>query len=102
VPAVFLVLRLRGAHFAIGTRVLAEVLRLLFTLVKPFDAGTGMSLPISVVHEIAENRTARELIVYYVSLALGVGSVLLVFLWLRSRVEPPRCQSNPPDRRTSP
>jgi branched-chain amino acid transport system permease protein len=85
VPAAFLVFRLRGAHFAIGTWVLAEVLRLLFTLVKPFGAGTGMSLPISVVHEIAENRAARELIVYYVSLALGVGSVLLVFLWLRSR-----------------
>jgi branched-chain amino acid transport system permease protein len=85
VPAAFLVFRLRGAHFAIGTWVLAEVLRLLFTLVKPFGAGTGMSLPISIVHEIAENRATRELIVYYASLAIALGSVLLVFLWLRSR-----------------
>ena len=38
-------------HFAIGTWVLTEVLRLIFTLIKPFGAGTGMSLPISVVRE---------------------------------------------------
>jgi branched-chain amino acid transport system permease protein len=85
VPAAFLVFRLYGAHFAIGTWVLAEVLRLLFTLVKPFGQGTGMSLPISVVHAIAENRATREIVIYYVGLALGIGSVLLVFLWLRSR-----------------
>jgi branched-chain amino acid transport system permease protein len=85
VPAAFLVFRLYGAHFAIGTWVLAEVLRLLFTLVKPFGQGTGMSLPISVVHAIAENRATREIIIYYVGLALGIGSVFLVFLWLRSR-----------------
>jgi branched-chain amino acid transport system permease protein len=85
VPSAFLLFRLRGAHFAIGSWVLAEVLRLLFTLVKTFGAGTGMSLPISVVHEVAENRAARELIIYYTSFALGVGTVLLVFFWLRSR-----------------
>jgi branched-chain amino acid transport system permease protein len=85
VPAAFLAFRLRGAYFAIGTWVLAEVLRLLFTLVKPFGAGTGMSLPISIVHEIAESRATRELVVYYLSLALGVGTVAMVFLWLRSR-----------------
>ena len=56
VPTAFLAFRLRGAHFAIGTWVLAEVLRLIFTLIKPFGAGTGMSLPISVVRDIAENR----------------------------------------------
>ena len=44
-----------------------------------------MSLPISVVREIAESRTVRELIMYYTSLSLGIGTVLVVFLWLRSR-----------------
>jgi len=85
VPIAFVAFRLRGAHFAIGTWVIAEVLRLIFTLVRPFGQGTGMSLPISVVRAISENRTARELILYYFSIALGVGSVVLVFLWLRSR-----------------
>ena len=83
--ASFAVFRLRGAHFAIGTWVLAEVLRLLFTLVRPFGQGTGMSLPISVVHRISDSRSTREIVLYFVSLALGIGSVFLVFLWLRSR-----------------
>jgi branched-chain amino acid transport system permease protein len=84
-PTAFLAFRLRGAHFAIGTWVLAEVLRLVFTLIKPFGAGTGMSLPIAVVRDIAESRVVRELILYYVSLAIGIGAVLVIFLWLRSR-----------------
>jgi branched-chain amino acid transport system permease protein len=85
VPVGLLAFRLRGAHFAIGTWVIAEVLRLIFTLIRPFGQGTGMSLPISVVRAIAEGRTARELILYYFSLGLGIGSIVLVFLWLRSR-----------------
>ena len=85
IPTAFLAFRLRGAHFAIGTWVLAEVLRLIFTLIKPFGAGTGMSLPIAVVRDIAESRVIRELILYYVSLAVGIGTVILIFLWLRSR-----------------
>jgi branched-chain amino acid transport system permease protein len=56
IPTAFLAFRLRGAHFAIGTWVLAEVLRLIFTLIRPFGAGTGMSLPIVVVRDIAESR----------------------------------------------
>ncbi len=85
IPTAFLAFRLRGAHFAIGTWVLAEVLRLIFTLVQAFGAGTGMSLPIHVVLDISENRVIRELILYYVSVAIGIATVLLVFLWLRSR-----------------
>lgn len=85
ISTAFLAFRLRGAHFAIGTWVLAEVLRLIFTLVQAFGAGTGMSLPIHVVLDISENRVIRELILYYVSVAIGIATVLLVFLWLRSR-----------------
>jgi branched-chain amino acid transport system permease protein len=85
IPAAFLAFRLRGAHFAIGTWVLAEVLRLIFTLIRPFGAGTGMSLPISIVRDIADSRVVRELILYYISIAIGIGTVLLIFLWLRSR-----------------
>jgi branched-chain amino acid transport system permease protein len=85
IPTAFLAFRLQGANFAIGTWVLAEILRLLFTLIKPFGAGTGMSLPISVVRDIAENRATRELVLYYINLGIGIGTVFLVFLWLRSR-----------------
>jgi branched-chain amino acid transport system permease protein len=85
IPVAFFAFRLRGAHFAIGTWVLAEVLRLIFTLIKPFGAGTGMSLPISVVRDIAESALTRDTILYYASVAVGIGTVLLVFFWLRSR-----------------
>jgi branched-chain amino acid transport system permease protein len=84
-PTAFVVFRLRGAYFAIGTWVVAEVFRLLLALVKPLGGGTGMSLPVAVVRAVAESRSARDVIVYYLGLALGTGAVLLVLFWLRSR-----------------
>ncbi|HZB92450.1 MAG TPA: branched-chain amino acid ABC transporter permease [Stellaceae bacterium] len=84
-PTAFLVFRLRGAYFAIGTWVVAEVFRLLVALLKPLGGGTGMSLPVAVVRGIAEGRSVRDAIVYYLGLALGLGAVLLVLFWLRSR-----------------
>jgi branched-chain amino acid transport system permease protein len=84
-PTAFVVFRLRGAYFAIGTWVVAEVFRLLLALVKPLGGGTGMSLPVSVVRAVAESKTGRDLVLYYLGLGLGIGAVLLVFFWLRSR-----------------
>lgn len=83
--AAFLLFRLQGPHFAIGAWALAEVLRLFFTQVGTFGAGTGMTLPISVVRAIAADRATRDLVIYYISLAIGLGSVLFLYLWLRSR-----------------
>jgi branched-chain amino acid transport system permease protein len=85
VPSAFLMFRLQGAYFAIGTWALAEVFRLLFTQVSVFGAGTGLSLPISIIRDIAPDRATRELVVYYLGISLGIGTVLLVFLWLRTR-----------------
>lgn len=84
-PTAFIVFRLRGAYFAIGTWVVAEVFRLLLALATPLGGGTGKSLPVSVVRALAESKADRDLILYYLGLALGVGAVLLVFFWLRSR-----------------
>jgi len=84
-PTAFVVFRLRGAYFAIGTWVVAEVFRLLLALVTPLGGGTGMSLPVAVVQALAEGRAVRDALIYYLGLGLGVGTVLLVFLWLRSR-----------------
>ncbi len=84
-PTAFIVFRLRGAYFAIGTWVVAEVFRLLLALVTPLGGGTGMSLPVAVVRALGESRGARDLITYYLGLGLGLGTVLLVFFWLRSR-----------------
>jgi branched-chain amino acid transport system permease protein len=86
VPTSFLVFRLRGAYFAIGTWVVAEVFRLLLALVTPLGGGSGKSLPVAVVRAVADSRAMRETIIYYLGLAIGLGSVALVFLLLRSRL----------------
>jgi branched-chain amino acid transport system permease protein len=85
VPSAFLMFRLQGAYLAIGTWALAEVFRTLFTQMQFFGAGTGLSLPIAIVKEISSDRATREFIIYYFGLAIGLGSVGLVFALLRSR-----------------
>jgi branched-chain amino acid transport system permease protein len=85
VPTALVIFRLRGAYFAIGTWVVAEVFRLVALQIYSLGGGTGTSLPASVVLAISSNRATRDLIFYYIGLGLGLGSVVLVFLWLRSR-----------------
>ena len=45
VPTAFVVFRLQGAYFAIGTWVVAEVVRLVLAQLKALGGGTGTSLP---------------------------------------------------------
>ena len=83
VPAAFLLFRLRGAYFAIGSWVLAEVARVL----KPGGLFIlGSSLPVEVVRSIADGRSAREAVTYWAALALVTLIVGLIYLLLRSRL----------------
>jgi branched-chain amino acid transport system permease protein len=95
-PTALIVFRLRGAYFAIGTWVVAEVYRLVFAQIKPLGGGTGTSLPVSVTNgvfgidilrEVFGLRTAlaRDAVMYWTALALAVGTVLVVYFLLRSR-----------------
>jgi branched-chain amino acid transport system permease protein len=95
-PTALVVFRLRGAYFAIGTWVVAEVYRLLFAQVRPLGGGTGTSLPPSVINGtfgidllrgLFDLRTslARDMVMYWIALALAVGTVLAVYFLLRSR-----------------
>src|SRR5262245_36096317 len=52
-PTALVVFRLRGAYFAIGTWVVAEVYRLVAAQFKQLGGGTGTSLPPSVTNEVA-------------------------------------------------
>ena len=52
-PTALILFRLRGAYFAIGTWVVAEVYRLLFAQVGTLGGGSGQSLPAAVVRSIA-------------------------------------------------
>jgi branched-chain amino acid transport system permease protein len=95
-PTALIVFRLRGAYFAIGTWVMAEIYRLVLAQFKELGGGTGMSLPVSVTNQVMgiewvkalfDMRTsaARDVLTYWAALALGVGTIALVYLILRSR-----------------
>ena len=51
-PTALVVFRLRGAYFAIGTWVVAEVYRLVFAQIKPLGGGTGTSLTPAVTSSV--------------------------------------------------
>ncbi len=84
-PMALLIFRLRGAYFAVGTWVLAETLQLAVSLITPLGAGSGMSLTPAIVRQIAPDRAGREMIVYWVSLALAIAVSAIVYLLLRSK-----------------
>jgi branched-chain amino acid transport system permease protein len=95
-PTALIVFRLRGAYFAIGTWVVAEVYRLVFAQFKSLGGGTGTSLDPAVtssvpgiewVKTLLDVRTpaARDIVSYWLVLALMVGTLALVYFMLRSR-----------------
>ena len=81
VPTATLVFRLRGGYFAIGTWVVAEVYRLLVASTSRLGGGSGASIKVAGI-----DPTTRLFVTYWISLAVGIGSVVLVYLLLRSRL----------------
>ena len=53
IPVAALIFRLRGAYFAIGTWVVAEVFRLLASQISVLGGGSGISLPAAAVIAMA-------------------------------------------------
>ena len=85
VPVAALIFRLRGAYFAIGTWVVAEVFRLLASQISVLGGGSGISLPASVVIAMAPTPQAREFEIYWLALALTVIVLASIVALLRSR-----------------
>ncbi|MFW2543737.1 branched-chain amino acid ABC transporter permease [Primorskyibacter sp. 2E107] len=85
VPVATLIFRLRGAYFAIGTWVIAEVFRLLFSQLSVLGGGSGTSLPAGIVKGLADSRDGREALSYWLALGAAVAVVAAVYLFLRSR-----------------
>ena len=85
IPVGALMFRLRGAYFAIGTWVMAEVFRLIASQVSVLGGGSGISLPAQVVIAMAPGRTAREHEIYWLALALTVVVLAAIVALLRSR-----------------
>ena len=115
-PTALVVFRLRGAYFAIGTWVVAEVYRLVFAQVKPLGGGTGTSL-----HAVDHHRpcpasngsrrcfdvrtpAARDIVTYWLALALvgrhararSISSFARAAAWRspRSAITRPRPQAS--------
>jgi branched-chain amino acid transport system permease protein len=80
-PTAALVFRFQGAYFAVGTWAVAEVYRLLVANTGALGRGTGRTL--KAVFPLA--RETRELVTYFVAVALGVAALVGIYAFLRSR-----------------
>ncbi|MCR9057660.1 MAG: branched-chain amino acid ABC transporter permease [Rhodobacteraceae bacterium] len=85
IPVAVLIFRLRGAYFAIGTWVIAEVFRLSFAQVSALGGGSGTSLPVAIVRSMASSRSMREATTYWLALGMAAIVIAVIYLLLRSR-----------------
>src|SRR4030043_241225 len=77
------VFRMKGIYFAIGTLVVPEILRYVFTLWAPVGKpvyGGGAGYMVKNVSEVSQAE------IYWLALAVGVASVLLMRYILRSKL----------------
>ncbi len=81
-PTSVLAFRLRGGYFAIGTWVIAEAYRLVVTNVDWAGGGSGTTVTGASHVKMATRIPAT----YLMALGVAVGSLLLVYLLLRSRL----------------
>jgi branched-chain amino acid transport system permease protein len=96
IPTAFFAFRLAGAYFAIGTWVIAEVARLTVMQWKAVGGGTGTSLPrdasaamwgTGTIEALFDVRAAaaRDILAYWLALALAVATVGGIYWLLRHR-----------------
>lgn len=74
--------RLSGAHFAVGTWVLAEMLRI--GALNSDSLGAGGGMPLMAIR--AFSRDERNAGIYWAALAVGLGALLLARALLKSRL----------------
>jgi branched-chain amino acid transport system permease protein len=72
------IFRMRGVYFAIGTWTVAETLRILFSNWK--YVGYGMGLFVKPAYTLSFNT------IYFTALGVGIGSVVLIYFLLRSKL----------------
>jgi branched-chain amino acid transport system permease protein len=84
IPVALFAFRLKGGYFAIGTWVIAEVVRLLVIESDSLAGGDVRSLTRNSLG--GYSREARDDVIYWLALALAVGATAIVVLVLRSRL----------------
>jgi branched-chain amino acid transport system permease protein len=95
VPTAFFAFRLQGAYFAIGTWVVAEVVRLSVAQWKAVGGGTGTSLPpeardffgVAWVETAFDVRAAaaRDIVTYWLALILALATIGGIYWLLRTK-----------------
>jgi branched-chain amino acid transport system permease protein len=85
IPIALFAFRLTGGYFAIGTWVIAEVLRLTTLRIHSLGAGNVQSLTVKNTFDGYSLQSRKDLI-YWTALILGVGATLIVVAVLRSRL----------------
>ncbi|NVO56962.1 branched-chain amino acid ABC transporter permease [Rhodobacteraceae bacterium B1Z28] len=96
VPTAFFAFRLNGAYFAIGTWVIAEVVRLLVAQWKMLGGGTGTSLPRDATRDMwfiesiestlgLRSAAARDVLAYWLALVLALATIGGIYWLLRTR-----------------
>ncbi|WP_415919840.1 branched-chain amino acid ABC transporter permease [Tateyamaria sp. SN6-1] len=96
VPTAFFAFRLNGAYFAIGTWVIAEVVRLLVAQWKTLGGGTGTSLPRDATRDMwfveriedmlgVRSAAARDILAYWLALILALATIGGIYWLLRTR-----------------
>ncbi|MEQ6247263.1 branched-chain amino acid ABC transporter permease [Sulfitobacter sp. HNIBRBA3233] len=95
VPTAFFAFRLQGAYFAIGTWVVAEVVRLSVAQWKTVGGGTGTSLPreardflgVEWVEAAFDVRAsaARDIVTYWLALVLALLTIGGIYWLLRTK-----------------
>jgi branched-chain amino acid transport system permease protein len=96
IPTAFFLFRLQGAYFAIGSWVIAEVVRLALAQWKLLGGGTGTSLPreatrdmpaLKLIDELfgVKSSGAGDILTYWLALLLAIATIGLVYRLLRSK-----------------
>jgi branched-chain amino acid transport system permease protein len=81
IPIAKLVMRLRGGYFAVGTWVVAEVMRISFSNLSVLGGGSGQSLTVMTQIE----RGTRENVTYWIACVLLIATIGGMYALLRSR-----------------
>ncbi len=96
IPTAFFAFRLQGAYFAVGTWVVAEIVRLLVSQRQAVGGGTGTSLPreareamigVEAIQSLFDvsSAAARDILAYWLALALAVAAIGGIYGLLRSK-----------------
>jgi branched-chain amino acid transport system permease protein len=96
IPTAFFLFRLQGAYFAIGSWVIAEVVRLALAQWKMLGGGTGTSLPREATRDMpalkfvgelfgVKSSGAGDILTYWLALILAIATIGLVYRLLRSK-----------------